>query len=277
MDTEHVQTFLNIVTHGSFVETAHQLHLTQSTVSARIQRLEQALNAQLFVRNRSGASLTAAGQQFLKHAKRLVSTANLAQHDVGLTDKCSASLSIGADASLWSTLLTEWVSRMRQASPDIAIRAAVGFEEDVAQQVLDGRLDIGLLHKPRQHSTLVVTRLFEEQLLLVASPHSVTETNGEYVHIEEECHPPEQLSPVTANSEWLALQLLLNSGGRCYLPECMLKPWLDVGQLHVVKGSPTYSRSVYLVYSQEAQGCALDIALDHLHKIVAHQDKPLTV
>lgn len=269
MDTEHAHTFLSIVTHGSFIEAARQLHLTQSTVSARIQRLEQELNAPLFVRNRSGASLTAAGQHFLKHAKRLVFTANLAQHEVGLTDKCSASLSIGADAGLWSTLLTEWVRRMRQVSPDIALRAVTGFEEDVAQQVMDGSLDIGLLYRPRQHSTLVVERLFDERLVLVTSLDAVTETNGEYVHIEGEAHPPEQQSSVTANSEWLALQLILSSGGRGYLPECMVKPLLDTGQLQVVKESATYSRPVYLVYLHKEQDCALDIALNRLHEIAA--------
>jgi molybdenum-dependent DNA-binding transcriptional regulator ModE len=75
IDIEQARTFLAITAYGSFLEAARQLHLTQSTVSARIQRLEEELGTRLFVRNRSGASLTQAGRRFLEHAKRLVLTA----------------------------------------------------------------------------------------------------------------------------------------------------------------------------------------------------------
>ena len=81
MDIEQARTFLAITAHGSFLEAAKQLHLTQSTVSARIQRLEEELGARLFIRNRSGASLTSAGRRFLEHAKRLVRTEPLPGHD----------------------------------------------------------------------------------------------------------------------------------------------------------------------------------------------------
>jgi|GEM_PF-1916412 len=56
MDIEQARTFLAITAHGSFLGAARQLHLTQSTVSARIQRLEEEMGTRLFVRNRSGAS-----------------------------------------------------------------------------------------------------------------------------------------------------------------------------------------------------------------------------
>ena len=80
MDIEQARTFLAITAHGSFLEASRQLHLTQSTVSARIQRLEEELGTRLFIRNRSGASLTPSGQRFLEHAKRLVLTAEQARH-----------------------------------------------------------------------------------------------------------------------------------------------------------------------------------------------------
>ena len=68
MDIDQARTFLAIAAHGSFLEAAKRLHVTQSTVSARIQNLESELGARLFVRNRAGASMTAAGQRFLQHA-----------------------------------------------------------------------------------------------------------------------------------------------------------------------------------------------------------------
>ncbi len=72
MDIDQTRTFLVITAHGSFLEAARQLHLSQSTVSARIRRLEDELGTRLFVRNRAGASLTPTGRRFLEHAKCLV-------------------------------------------------------------------------------------------------------------------------------------------------------------------------------------------------------------
>ena len=56
METEQIRTFLAVAAHGSFVEAAARLHVTQSTVSSRVQGLEQYLDVRLFVRNRSGAA-----------------------------------------------------------------------------------------------------------------------------------------------------------------------------------------------------------------------------
>ena len=63
MGIEQARTFLAIAAHGSFLEAAGRLHVTQSTVSARIQHLEAGLGARLLVRNRAGTSLTPAGRR----------------------------------------------------------------------------------------------------------------------------------------------------------------------------------------------------------------------
>jgi len=69
MDIDQNRTFLGVAANGSFREAANRLHVTQSTVSTRIQRLETSyLGHTLFVRNRFGAALTLPGQRFLhKH------------------------------------------------------------------------------------------------------------------------------------------------------------------------------------------------------------------
>jgi len=74
MDIDQVRTFLAVAANGSFLEAAGRLHVTQSTVSARIQNLESDLGTRLFVRNRSGATLTPSGRRFLRHAQSLVLT-----------------------------------------------------------------------------------------------------------------------------------------------------------------------------------------------------------
>jgi DNA-binding transcriptional LysR family regulator len=54
MDIEQARTFLEIIHAGTFARAAERLHVTQTTVTARVQALESALNCRLFVRNRAG-------------------------------------------------------------------------------------------------------------------------------------------------------------------------------------------------------------------------------
>jgi LysR family transcriptional regulator, flagellar master operon regulator len=65
MDIDQIRTFLGVAANGSFLEAADRLHVTQSAVSRRIQRLEAYLGDILFVRNRSGATLMLLRQRFL--------------------------------------------------------------------------------------------------------------------------------------------------------------------------------------------------------------------
>jgi DNA-binding transcriptional LysR family regulator len=115
MDIEQARTFLAIAAHGSFLEAAGRLHVTQSTVSARIQALEADLGAKLFIRNRSGAKLTAAGRRFLQHAKTLVLTVEQARHDVGLPNRYRATIRVGGRIALWDGFLPRWVGWMRRS------------------------------------------------------------------------------------------------------------------------------------------------------------------
>src|SRR5580692_9685554 len=80
MDTELARTFLTVVTAGNFISAADRLHVSQSTVSTRIHTLEDQLRCTLFVRNKSGTTLTPAGRQFQKHATALVRTVEQARH-----------------------------------------------------------------------------------------------------------------------------------------------------------------------------------------------------
>ena len=95
MDTELARTFLVVVATGSIVAASHRLHVTQSTVSTRIQRLEETLGADLFVRNKAGTTLTPAGQRFQRHASLLTRTVEQARHEIGVISGFRATLNIG--------------------------------------------------------------------------------------------------------------------------------------------------------------------------------------
>ena len=95
MDMDQVRTFREVVELGSFVRAANSLNVTQSTVSARIKELELRLGQTLFVRRKSGVTLTPAGKRFQPHAATLLRVVQQARQDVALPAEMRAVLNIG--------------------------------------------------------------------------------------------------------------------------------------------------------------------------------------
>ena len=73
MTLEQLQYFVVIVETGTFLGAAEELHLSQSSLSKSIQRMERELNVVLFDRSGRSARLTEAGHQFYNDAKNVLS------------------------------------------------------------------------------------------------------------------------------------------------------------------------------------------------------------
>lgn len=280
MDIDQARTFLAITAHGSFVEAARKLHLTQSTVSARIRRLEDELGICLFKRNRAGASLTTAGRRFLDYAKRLVLTADQARDEVGLPERYRASIRIGGRIALWEGFLPRWVGWMRREASDVVIRSEIGFEEDLMRRLIEGTLDIGLMYTPSQSPGLMVEHLFDETLVLVSTRSDDTGPGDDYVYIEwgpgfyaqhAQGYPDLERPPQIANIGWLGIQLTLANGGSCFLPARMAAPFIDAGKLYRVEGSPEYAHPAYVVFPRTSDNPVLEQALDGLRELAIHE------
>lgn len=280
MDIDQARTFLAICAHGSFLAAAEALHVTQSTVSARIQRLESSLGTPLFVRNRRGASLTLSGRRFYDHAKRLVRTAEQARQEIGLPSRYTATLRVGARIALWENLLPAWVGWLRRNATGLALRAEIGFEEDLMQGLVSGNVDLALMYTPTHQPGLVVEHLFDETLILVSSRPGETMLPDDYVYVEwgpafqmqhglsyPEAEPPPQM----VNIGWLALQLVLENGGACYLPERMARPYLDAKRLYATEQAPRFPLAAYVVYPRGLDHPYVESALMGLRQIVGTQ------
>jgi len=276
VDIEQARTFLAIAACGSFIEAAGRLHLTQSTVSARIQRLEAELGVRLFVRNRAGATLTIGGRRYSEYAKRLVLTAEQARHHVGLPSRYRATLRIGGRIALWESLLPTWVNWIRQQATDVAIRGEIGFEEDLMRRLIAGTLDIGLMYSPNHSPGLVVEHLFDETLMLVSSRPDDTQPGDDYIYVDwgpafdiqhTQSYPDLEPPPQVVSIGWLGVQFMLNNGGACYLPARMAEPLIAGGRLHAVAEAPRYPLPAYMVYPKERDNPVMPLALQGLRSI----------
>jgi DNA-binding transcriptional LysR family regulator len=276
MDIEQARTFLAIAAHGSFLEAAARLHVTQSTVSSRIRNLEADLGARLFVRNRAGASLTPAGRRFLQHAKTLVLTVEQARHDLGLPDRYRASLRVGGRIALWDGFLPCWVGWMRRTAPDVSLRSEIGFEEDLMRRLIEGTLDIGLMYTPSHAPGLVVEHLFDETLVLVSSRPGTQWPGDDYIYVDwgpgfyakhRENYPDLERSAQVVNIGWLGIQLIVANGGSCFLPTRMARPLVDSARLFQVDNGPEFTLPAYMVFPREADSEVLRQAVEGLREL----------
>ena len=274
MDIELARTFLAIVSAGSFIRAAERLHVAQTTVSARIRSLEEQLRRPLFVRNKAGAVLTPAGEQFLRHAPRMIQLWERARHEVAVPPGRRAVLAIGGELSLWDPFLREWLLWMRRSAPDVALRASVGMADDLMQRVAEGILDLAIVYAPRYRAGLKVELVAEERLVMVRTPGSPA-TGAEaddYVYVDwgpefavqHGMSFPERSEPgLHVGLGPLGLTYILQAGGSGYFRLGAVRPHLESGRLALVQGAPDFVYPAYAVYA-DAGGELIRTALDGL-------------
>src|SRR5574339_494425 len=185
MDIVLARTFLEIVASGNFVRAAERLHVTQTAVSVRVQTLEELLGRKLFVRNKAGATLTPAGEQFMRYAPLLVQVWERARQQVAVPPGLNAVIAIGAELSLWTPFLLDWLVWMRRTAPQLALRTQIGLAEALMNQVSEGILDIAVLYAPQHRPGLKVELLMKEKLVLVSTARRKgAERSGDYVYVD---------------------------------------------------------------------------------------------
>jgi DNA-binding transcriptional LysR family regulator len=273
MDIAQAKTFLQIAETGSFIAAAGQLNVTQTAVSARIRALEEQLGRRLFVRNKSGARLTPAGERFLRHARTLVQVWDRARAQVALPLGRTDIVSVGAENSLWNPILVDWLAWMKREAADIALRAEVDVPARLLDSVHNGTLDIAVLYDPPAQGAGIVVELLHEEKLVLAT----TARDGEavdYVAIDwgasfQASHQaafPQLPGPGIAVSYGpLALAYLMQAGGTGYFRLSAVRPHIEDGRLRLVPGAPEFSYSMHMVYSSRVERNLIDLARRGFH------------
>jgi DNA-binding transcriptional LysR family regulator len=283
MDIELARTFLAIIEAGSFVRAAERLNVTQTTVSARVRSLEDQLRRPVFLRNKAGVTLTAAGEQFLRFAPTLVQVWERARHQVAIPAGRRAVLAMGGELTLWNPLLLNWMVWMKRTTPDIALQTQVGLSDGLLRQVADGVLDLAVVYSPRQWPGLQVEMLMEETLVLVTTnPSTAGVSDPDYVYVDwgadfaahHGLNFPQFSNPgLSIGLGPLGLDYIVQVGGTGYFRKRAAKPYLASGRLHLVPHAPEFPLPAYAVYPEDAENGDLEAALAGLRS-VAQAEEP---
>ncbi|QGG80412.1 LysR family transcriptional regulator [Litorivicinus lipolyticus] len=275
MNLSHLKAFLEIAELGSFQRSAERLHITQSTISARIKTLEDQLGQTLFQRHRDGAVLTPHGHKLVRHAQSAVQAWEQAKQQLALPEQLDSMLAIGVQTDLWNSLLKPWLGRIKQTHPDIGLTLRSDYSEALLAQLHEGRLDAAITYRPSRLPGFHSSELIRDDLMLVSTyprpaqldwreDYVFVDWGADFRRAHQAAYPTLRAPALTVGSFPLALDWLNSYGGSTFLPERIAKPLIDSGALHAVAGAPRFAHTIYLVRARDTLNPALDGALDLL-------------
>jgi DNA-binding transcriptional LysR family regulator len=282
VDTQLIRTFLEIITAGSFIETAARVNVTQSAVSLRVKRLEEELGQTLFTRSKSGIELTPAGEKFERFARSLLKVWEEAKYQVAVPDEYTDILSIGCQHSLWPKLGGRWLRLLEKQLPGIAFKAEVGMPERLMRMMVQGTTDIAVMYTPQARPGLRVEELIKEELILVSPDADYpAQLDSRYVFMDwgpefaamHAIHFIDFDLPRTSLAIGsLGINFIVDQDRAGYFPARLVKQQLDAGLLHVVRGAPVFPFPAYVIWNSERDQQLIGSALTALRTVAGIVD-----
>lgn len=164
-----LRVFVAVVEHEGFSRAAQALFVSQSAVSKAVRELESQLDLPLIDRSAGrGVHLTDAGQALYQHARGIFALERAALEDVrervGLR---RGGLRIGASTTVAAYWLAEAFARHAARYPQLDSALVVGNTGEIADALVDCRIDVGFVEGPAHDGRIVATRWREEPLQAV--------------------------------------------------------------------------------------------------------------
>lgn len=299
MKTEDIALFHRIVEAGSLVDAAGLLYLPKSTISRRLQGLEDDLGVKLFHRQNRAMTLTTAGSHF--YDKTLSLLAGLEQTITEITDKdteVSGHLRILIFPVPNLMLIANGIFQFMDLNPKLTVELIVTAEPldmirhniDIAFMVEEAfsNIDIDMVARP----------VISEILYFVASPEYLDKAGTPKVISDMSQHNSimyrfpngqvfnelplgnNEFLPVNGNiclnSIQLALESALVSRGIAYIPERLCAEEVKQGKLvRLFADVEPYEGKCYLVYpSRRFVSLASQRLIDHILSLLTEDGQP---
>ena len=179
MNLGQLEAFVEVTRHGRFRQAAEELYLTQSSLSARIQKLETDLNVVLFHRTARGVKLTESGRLFLPFAIRALTTISQAKETLTAAEQLKGgNLKIGTARTVGAYVLPLILEQFHKQYPEIDINIRTGRSSEVLQMVVNEEVSIGLA-RDLKHPDILTFPLYEEEVVVVTHPEHPYAKNKE--------------------------------------------------------------------------------------------------
>src|ERR1700728_2111358 len=148
MELRHLRYFLAVGEEQHYGRAARRLRVAQPAISRQIQDLEAEVGFKLFERLPRGVKLSAAGNLFLRDARRILQEVNEAVGRAGRVARgLSGTLRVGfAENASWRGVVPESFRRFRELQPDAELQLRPLASVEQIEAIRLGRLDAGFVN-----------------------------------------------------------------------------------------------------------------------------------
>jgi DNA-binding transcriptional LysR family regulator len=171
LDSRQLLAFTMLARRGSFTLAAKDLFLTQSAVSHAIKALEEEVGTRLFDRTGKRARLTQCGEQFLRHAEKILHEMELARAGLEhMSNWGHSRLRVGASTTACQHILPTVLREFRQSFPKCVIRIEPGDHLHQLELLRTNQIDLSIMLEPTAQTDLTFLPLFSDELCFVVAP-----------------------------------------------------------------------------------------------------------
>jgi DNA-binding transcriptional LysR family regulator len=156
MELRHMRYFVAVAEERNFTRAAARLHLAQPSLSRQVRDLENELGVALLHRGKGGITLTAAGNEYLALARKLLADSAAAvriTQAVGRSER--RQLLIGTVEPMMSSgLLAEILEYFSRSRPEVRVELRELFSVEQHRLIAARELDAGFVYRPPEDSSI---------------------------------------------------------------------------------------------------------------------------
>ena len=169
VDVLGLQAFVSIAERGSFRAAASHLNLSQTALSHRIRKLEEALGTPLFLRTTRQVSLTAAGTTLLPRARRIFEDLGFALDEVRVDRReGDAQVSVGCLPTVAAHCMPAVIAAFAKRHPGVGVRVHDNSASEIADKVQSGEAEFGVTIVAANRWDLELKPVVKEPFVLVS-------------------------------------------------------------------------------------------------------------
>jgi len=180
MDLWQLHIFCNVVEQKSFSKAGKIVHLSQPTVSSHIKDLENHFGCRLIDRLSKKAVPTKEGELLYQYALKLIALRNEAE--TALTrfkGRIKGTLVVGGSTIAGSYILPRVIGGFLGNYPDVFLSLKVRDTGEVIQDILAGKLELGVVGARASDKQLTQTILLKDEMrLIVPADHPWADKNS---------------------------------------------------------------------------------------------------
>lgn len=170
VDLGLMRSLLAVSEHGAITDAAQAMGLSQPALSRRIQQLEELLGAQLLERSARGVVLTDMGRLAHREAVVLVERFERLQRNIREHLRLdTGSVRIGGGATAVSFLVPTAIATFQRRHRDIVFHLREAGSREIEQDVVDERLELGIVTLPTASPELIAEPLTDDRIVLVGA------------------------------------------------------------------------------------------------------------